>query len=283
MKHVGAHVSTEGGVSKAPLNAKEIGAKAFAFFTKNQKRWLGKDYTVDDISGFKKNLKQSGISSQHILAHASYLINIGNPDPVKRKIAVGALIDEVKRCRELGVSKLVFHPGSTKQLITEEECLQYISFGINEVIAKTQDVILLIENTAGQGGNLGYKFEHLAALVDKTEDKNRIGVCIDTCHLFAAGYDFRTKEQYEDLWENFAKILGLRYLKGLHLNDCKTDFGSRKDRHASIGKGNIGLKPFAFIMRDKRLEELPLILETIDPSIWEAEIKMLYDLVLDKI
>ncbi|MBU0744985.1 MAG: deoxyribonuclease IV [Gammaproteobacteria bacterium] len=277
MKYIGAHVSIEGGIFNAPLRAQKIGAKAFACFTKNQKRWVSKPYTIDDISNFKNNLHVSGISAQHILAHSGYLINLGQPDEERRKISIDALIDEVNRCEQLGIDKLIFHPGSHLRVVTEEECLDYIAESINLVLGATNKVTLVVENTAGQGSNLGYKFEHLAHLISKTNDKTRIGVGIDTCHLFVSGYDFRTKEKYKKVWDQFHEIVGFGYLKGMHINDSKMDLGSSLDRHESIGKGKIGLEPFRLLMQDTRFEDMPLILETTDPTIWEQEIELLYD------
>ncbi len=278
-KYVGAHVSIEGGVFNAPLRAKTIGAKAFACFTKNQKRWVGNPYTAEDIDKFKTNLKASEISSTNILAHSSYLINLGHHDEENRAQSIHALIDEIKRCEQLGIEKIVVHPGSHLRVITEAACLNHIFASLNEAIAATDKVTLLIENTAGQGSNLGYRFEHLGYLVNEVSDKNRIGVCIDTCHLFESGYDFRTKKSYEQVWHQFGSIVGFKYLKGMHLNDSKNDLGSLVDRHDSIGKGKIGLEPFKFLMQDPRFDGIPLILETIDPLIWDEEIKLLYGLM----
>ena len=277
MKYIGAHVSIEGGIFNAPLYAQEIGAKAFAFFTKNQKRWQSKPYAPEDIIKFKSNLKISGILPSHVLAHSGYLINLGNPEKNRRQMSIDALIDESKRCEQLGIEKLVFHPGSHLRVISEKDCLDYIASAINEVHVATNKVILLIENTAGQGSNLGYKLEHLAHLISKTNDKNRIGVCIDTCHLFASGVDFRTKDEYTKTWNKFEKTIGFKYLKGVHLNDSQGDLGSLKDRHESIGKGKIGLDPFEFLMQDIRFDDMPMVLETVDPTIWDQEIKLLYN------
>jgi len=278
MKYIGAHVSIEGGIFNAPLRAKDIGAKAMAFFTKNQKRWEANPYTPLDIAKFKKNLQTSKILASQILAHSSYLINLGHPDKKLREKSLAAFIDEIKRCEHLGVTKLNFHPGSHLRLVTEITCLNYIATSINKAIQATKNVTLVIENTAGQGSNLGYKFEHLAHLISNTTNKNRVGVCIDICHLFTAGYDFRTPKKYKETWSQFDKIIGFDYLKGVHLNDCKSDLGSSIDRHASIGKGKIGLNPFKFLMQDHRFDDIPLILETSDPTIWAEEIKLLYSL-----
>jgi len=292
-KYVGAHVSASGGVENAPLNAKEIGAKAFALFTKNQRQWKAKPLSLKSIAEFKINLDNVGIKPEHVLPHDSYLINLGHPEAEKLEKSRDAFIDELQRCEQLGLKLLNFHPGSHLQKIAkkdpnfadktkdaEYECLDVIAKSMNLAIEATKgsDVILVIENTAGQGTNLGYKFEHLAYLIDKVEDKSRVGVCIDTCHMFTAGYDIRTKEAYDKTWSEFDKIIGFKYLKGMHINDSKPPLGSRVDRHQSLGKGEIGLDAFKFIMNDERMNNIPLILETIDESIWKEEIELLYSL-----
>lgn len=279
MKFVGAHVSTSGGIFNAPLNAINIKAKAFALFTKNQRRWNAKPLAENDIKAFKDNLKKARINVDHVLPHDSYLINLGHPEKEKRRKSIEAFIDEVKRCHQLGLKYLNFHPGSHLRQMTEEECLKVIAESLNETIERTEEVILVIENTAGQGSNVGYRFEHIAKLIELVEDKTRIGVCLDTCHLFAAGYDIRAEAAYLKTMEEFDSTVGFEYLKGMHLNDAKSTLGSRVDRHHSIGKGNIGLEAFRLIMNDPRLDNIPLILETIDPSIWAEEIKLLYSLV----
>ncbi|MDR1057029.1 MAG: deoxyribonuclease IV [Coxiellaceae bacterium] len=275
MKYIGAHVSIARGIFNAPLRAQEIGAKAFACFTKNQKRWQSRPYVVDNIIKFKTNLKTSGILPAHILAHAGYLINLGSPEESRRQISIASLIDEVKNCEQLGIEKLVFHPGSHLRIISEENCLDLIAAAVNKILFNTDKVTLVIENTAGQGSNLGYKFEHLAYLIDKINDKSRIGVCIDTCHLFASGIDFRTECEYTTGWDYFNKTVGFNYLKGLHLNDSQGSLGSFRDRHESLGEGHLGLKPFKLLMQDSRFDDLPMILETADPTIWSQEIKLL--------
>jgi deoxyribonuclease-4 len=281
MKFIGAHVSISGGVFNAPLNAEEIGAKAFALFTKNQRQWSARPLTEEAITKFKKNLKKVGISPEHILPHDSYLINLGNPEEEKRRKSIEVFIDEVNRCYQLGLKYLNFHPGSHLRKVSEKECLKIIADSINEVLERTKEVILVLENTAGQGSNVGYRFEHLAEIIDMVKDKSRMGVCLDTCHMFAAGYDIRTEKSYEKMMKEFDEVVGFKYLKGMHLNDAKSQLGSRVDRHHSIGKGNIGLDAFRFIMNDERLNNIPLILETIDPSIWAEEIKLLYSLIED--
>ncbi len=278
-KYVGAHVSSSGGVFNAPLNAQAIGAKAFALFTKNQRQWKAKPLDEETIALFRENLQKSGIEPRHVLPHDSYLINLGHPEDEKWKKSLDAFIDEVKRCEQLGLDKLNFHPGSHLKKIDETKCLDRIAEAMNITLNETEGVTLVIENTAGQGSNLGHRFEHLAYLIDKTEDRSRVGVCLDTCHTFTAGYDLRTKEAYEETMAEFDRIVGFEYLKGMHINDSKPPLGSRVDRHHSLGCGEIGWDAFGFIMNDPRMDDIPLILETIDDSIWAQEIKALYDLV----
>ena len=288
-KFVGAHVSASGGVYNAPLNAKEIGAKAFALFTKNQRQWVAKPLDEETIQKFKTNLRQSGILPRHVLPHDSYLINLGHPEEEKLEKSRAAFIDELQRCDALGLDKLNFHPGSHLAKLTkkqkedsallqtiENRCLDVIAESINLALDKTENVKAVIENTAGQGSNLGYKFEHLAYIIEKIEDKSRVGVCIDTCHMFTAGYDIRTREAYDKTWNEFGEIVGFEYLSGMHINDSKPPLGSRVDRHESLGKGEIGLDAFKFIMNDERMDDIPLILETIDETIWKDEIALLY-------
>ena len=279
MKFIGAHVSASGGVFNAPVNATKIGAKAFALFTKNQRQQDAKPLNEEDISRFKKALEKAEILPKHVLPHDSYLINLGHPDLEKRAKSLEAFIDEVQRCEQLGLDKLNFHPGSHLKLLSEEECLSAISESMNEVLRKTKNVTLVVENTAGQGSNLGYKMEHLAYLMQESIDKERVGVCIDTCHLFTSGYDFREFKSYQQTMEKFDTIVGFKFLKGMHLNDSKPDLGKRVDRHDSLGKGKLGLDAFSFIMNDKRMDDMPLILETIDESLWAEEIALLYRFV----
>jgi deoxyribonuclease-4 len=294
MKFVGAHVSASGGVDKAPLNAMKIGAKAFAVFTKNQRQWIAKPLESKTIDAFHKNLEVSKILPKHVLPHDSYLINLGNPEVEKLEKSREAFIDELERCRILGLDKLNFHPGShlvkigkrdpeyiDKLMQAELNCLDLIAESMNRAIDATKDsnVKLVIENTAGQGTNLGYKFEHLAHIIDKIEDKSRVGICLDTCHTFTAGYDLRTREAYDETMQTFDRIVGSKYLMGMHINDSKPPLGSRVDRHQSLGVGEIGWDAFKFIMNDPRMDDIPLILETIDETIWAEEIQELYRLV----
>ena len=278
-KFVGAHVSITGGVENAPYNAREIGAKAFAMFTKNQRRWTAKDLEPENIRLFKERLKEVGIKPEHILPHDSYLINLGNADEEKRQQSLDAYIDEMKRCHQLGLLYLNMHPGSHLKEISEEESLNLIVQSINYANRFVPEVITVLEITAGQGSNLGYTFEHLAYIIDKIEDKTRIGVCLDTCHMFAAGYDIRTKETYEKTMADFEKIVGFKYLKGVHLNDSMVALGSKKDRHESIGKGQLGEEFFELFMNDSRFDNIPIALETIDETIWKEEIQYLYSLI----
>jgi len=279
MKMIGAHVSASGGVFNAPKNARELGAKAFAMFTKNQRQWVAKPLNEEIISKFKDELEKSEILPKHVLPHDSYLINLGHPDEEKRKKSLTAFIDELERCKLLGLDRLNFHPGSHLKLISEDNCLELISESMNEALRQTSGVKLVIENTAGQGSSMGYDLKHLGFLIDNSIDKARVGVCIDTCHLFVAGYDFRSEKTYNKTWEKFAKIIGFEYLMGMHLNDSKPDLGAKVDRHHSIGEGKLGLEPFRLIMNDERIDDIPMILETIDDTIWKQEIELLYSMV----
>ena len=279
MKYVGAHVSASGGVFNAPINAMAIGAKAFALFTKNQRQWTAKPLETKDIDRWFKELEKSKIQTKHILPHDSYLINLGHPETEARAKSFDGFVHEIQRCEILKLDRLNFHPGSHLRKISEEECLNNIAESMNRAIDITKDVKLVIENTAGQGSNLGYKFEHLAYIIDKIEDKSRVGVCIDTCHMFTAGYDIRTREAYDKTWNEFDAIVGREYLMGMHINDSKPDLGSKVDRHDSLGVGKIGWDAFRFIMNDERMDDIPLVLETINEEIWAQEIQALYDLV----
>lgn len=279
MKRVGAHVSAAGGVNNAPLNAKEIGAKAFALFVKNQKQWFVKPLEDEAILGFEQNLKLSNVDLDYVLPHGSYLLNLGSPHQESREKSLKSLVHELKRCQRLGIKYLNIHPGSHLGVISEDECLLNIADGINKANTEVENVKVIIENTAGQGNNVGYKFEHLAKIIDNVKDKKGVGVCIDTCHAFAAGYDIKTQDGTKKVFEEFDKVVGKDFLFGLHLNDSKTELGSRKDRHHSLGEGHIGLEPFKYIMNSEMFENMPLVLETVDPSIWDKEIELLYSFI----
>ncbi|MES9823599.1 MAG: deoxyribonuclease IV [Candidatus Thiodiazotropha endolucinida] len=276
MKYVGAHVSASGGIENAPLNAQEIGARAFALFTKNQRQWRAKPLSEKSILAFRENLDGSGISPRHVLPHDSYLINLGHPETEGLEKSRAAFLDEMQRCEQLGLSLLNFHPGATLRKIGEEESLQRVADSINLVLEQTRGVTAVIENTAGQGSTLGYRFEHLAAIIDAIEDKSRVGVCLDTCHTFVAGYDLRTIAACEKTFTEFDHVVGFQYLRGMHLNDSKPDLGARVDRHHSLGQGKLGWEVFRYIMHDPRFDDIPLVLETIDDTLWKAEIAALY-------
>jgi deoxyribonuclease-4 len=279
MKYIGAHVSASGGVANAPLNASAIGAKAFALFTKNQRQWVAKPLSEEDIIGFQSNLQASGIAAEHVLPHDSYLINLGHPekDPLEKSRA--AFLDEMQRCEQLGLSLLNFHPGSHLRKMDEDDCLKTIAESINIALSQTQSVTAVIENTAGQGSNMGHRFEHLARIIELVDDKSRAGVCLDTCHTFVSGYDLRTMDDCIKTFDEFERVVGFNYLRGMHLNGSKTEFGSRVDRHHSLCQGHIGLDLFRFIMNDERFDNIPMVLETIDETIWAEEIQMLYSFV----
>ncbi len=272
---IGAHVSASGGIANAPLNAKKIGANAFALFTKNQRRWQATPLCSKQIETFKLNCSDANISTNAILPHDSYLINLGHPDKEQLIRSREAFIDEMQRCEQIGLSLLNFHPGSHLKQISENECLSRISESINLALDKTQGISAIIENTAGQGSNLGHSFEQLAQIIEKVEDKSRVGICIDTCHMFAAGYDLTTQQACEASFSEFDNTIGYRYLKAMHLNDSKMPLNSRVDRHQSLGAGYIGKEAFTFIMQLPASRGIPLILETIEPEIWPDEINWL--------
>ncbi len=278
MKFIGAHVSASGGVENAPLNAHRIGAKAFAFFTKNQRQWVAPPYKGENIELFKSRCEELGYHPDYILPHDSYLINLGHPEEEALKKSRDAFNDEMARCEQLGLNRLNFHPGSHLNLISIDRCLATISESINISLEKTNGVTAVIENTAGQGSNLGYTFEQIALIIDKVDDKSRVGVCLDTAHTLAAGYEIRTKEGFTETFRKFDEIVGFDYLRGMHINDSKKDLASRVDRHESIGKGLMNMNLFSLIMNDERFDNIPLILETPDELVWAEEIRLLYSL-----
>lgn len=273
MKYFGAHVSAGGGVENAPVNAAKIGARAFALFTKNQRQWSAPPLAEASVGAFRERCAELGFTVEHILPHDSYLINIGHPDPEALEKSRAAFDDEMQRCEALGLRMLNFHPGGTLGEITVEECLGRVAASINRALGKTRGVVAVIENTAGQGSNVGRRFEELAYIIERVEDKSRVGVCLDTCHSFAAGYDLRLPEP---VFEEFDRVVGLKYLRAMHLNDAMKPLGSHVDRHASLGKGMLGLDCFRHIARSPIFDGMPLILETPDETLWPQEIEMLY-------
>lgn len=273
MKYIGAHVSASGGVEYAPVNAHEIGANAFALFTKNQRQWVSKPLTAESINLFQQNCEKYGFLPEYILPHDSYLINLGHPEEEGLTKSRAAFLDEMQRCEQLGLKLLNFHPGSHLNKIDTEACLSRIAESINIVLDKTKGVTAVIENTAGQGSNLGNEFWHLRYIIDKVEDKSRVGVCLDTCHTFTAGYNFL--QDYDQVFNSFEQEVGFSFLRGIHLNDSKKEVGSRVDRHDSIGQGYIGNAFFERLMKDTRFDNLPIILETPDETLWTKEIAWL--------
>lgn len=273
MKFIGAHVSASGGVEAAPVNAHEIGANAFALFTKNQRQWVAKPLTAASIELFKKNCAKYAVDARYILPHDSYLINLGHPEAEGLEKSRAAFLDEMQRCEQLGLKLLNFHPGSHLKKISVEECLDKVAESINITLGKTKGVTAVIENTAGQGSNVGNEFWQLKHIIDRVEDKSRVGVCLDTCHTYSAGYDIVA--EYDKVFQEFDVTVGFHYLKAIHLNDTKKELGSRVDRHDSIGKGLLGLDFFKRFMQDARFDDMPIILETPDESLWAEEIRML--------
>ena len=282
MKYFGAHVSAAGGVENAPRNAAAIGATALALFTKNQRQWSAPALTPAQIDAFRKACAETGYAPEQILPHDTYLINLGHPEEEGLEKSRRAFEEEMARCQALGLDRLNFHPGSHLRKISEEESLDRIAASINRALERTRGVTAVIENTAGQGSNLGYSLGQLAYLIDRVEDKSRVGVCIDTCHAFAAGYDLSSPATCDRFFEEFDRIVGFRYLRGMHLNDALKPCGSRVDRHAPLGDGAIGWECFRYIARDSRFDSIPLILETPDESRWPAEIAALQAFVAEK-
>ena len=266
MYYIGAHVSASGGVENAPLNAHNIGATAFALFTKNQRQWFSSPLTEESIALFKSRCAEYGFTPCQILPHDSYLINLGSPDKDSLEKSRNSFIEEMHRCEQLGLDRLNFHPGSHLKKISEDDCLKIIAESINIALSKTSGVTAVLENTAGQGSNLGYRFEHLRTIIDLVDDKSRVGVCIDTQHAFASGYNL-IGEDFDIVWNDFNNIIGFNFLKGMHLNDSKKELASRVDRHETLRNGLLGESPFIRILTDSRFENIPLILETPDEII----------------
>ena len=276
MKYIGPHVSASGGVEFAPVNAKEVGATAFALFTRNQRQWVSKPLADASIALFKERCAEYGYDARYILPHDSYLINLGHPQEEGLEKSRAAFYDEMHRCEQLGLTMLNFHPGSHLNEIDKDACLTRIAESINIALDKTQGVTAVIENTAGQGSNVGFSFYHLAQIIDQVEDKSRVGVCLDTCHTYSAGYDIR--DNYDGVWTEFAEVVGFNYLRGIHLNDTKKALSSRVDRHEGIGLGLLGMPFFERFMQDERFDNIPIILETPDEARWAEEIQLLKSL-----
>ena len=279
MKYIGAHVSSSGGVENAPANALSIGANAFALFTKNQRQWVSAPLSEKSISLFKKRMAEGNFDPKYILPHDSYLINLGSPDEEGLAKSRAAFLDEMQRCEQLGLTMLNFHPGSHLKKISVEECLDRIAESINIALARTTGVTAVIENTAGQGSNVGNRFEEIRYIIDKVEDKSRVGVCIDTCHTYSAGYDI--VGAYDEVFDEFERVIGFEYLRGVHLNDSKKELASRVDRHDSLGDGTLGTDFFKRFMNDARFDDMPIILETPDEERWREEILLLRNMVQD--
>jgi len=277
-KYIGAHVSASGGVCNAILNAEAIGANAFALFTRNQRSWVSKPLATDEINAFRTLLVERGFDPKQVLPHDSYLINLGSPDEETLQKSRNAFLDEMQRAEQLGLTMLNFHPGSHLNKISEEECLDQIAREVNLALSKTQGVTAVIENTAGQGTNLGWRFEHIRRIIDGIDDKSRVGVCIDTCHTLAAGYDISTEMGYQFCFDDFESIIGFQYLRAIHLNDSKKNSGSHVDRHETLGNGFLGKEFFTRFMHDPRFDNIPIILETPDPTRWSEEIAWLRSL-----
>ncbi len=277
-KYIGAHVSASGGVCNAILNAEAIGANAFALFTRNQRSWVSKPLATDEINAFHTLLVERGFDPKQVLPHDSYLINLGSPDEETLQKSRNAFLDEMQRAEQLGLTMVNFHPGSHLNKISEEECLDQIAREVNLALSQTHGVTAVIENTAGQGTNLGWRFEHIRRIIDGIDDKSRVGVCIDTCHTLAAGYDISTEMGYQFCFDDFESIIGFQYLRAIHLNDSKKNSGSHVDRHETLGNGFLGKEFFTRFMHDPRFDNIPIILETPDPTRWSEEIAWLRSL-----
>jgi len=280
MKYIGAHVSASGGVENAPVNAHQIGAKAFALFTKSQRQWFSAPLSKTGIRRFRENCEKFDYKPFQILPHDSYLINLGHPEKEPLEKSRISFLDEMQRCEQLGLDRLNFHPGSHLKLTAIEKCLEIIAESINITLDKTKGVTTVIENTAGQGSNLGHAFEQIRYIIDHVEDKARVGVCIDTCHAYTSGYNIKSPEGFKETFDLFGRIIGLGYLKGMHLNDSKKEHATRVDRHENIGRGFLGEDVFRMLMNDSRFDNMPLILETPDETLWEEEIKTLYSYIV---
>jgi deoxyribonuclease-4 len=275
MKYVGAHVPAQGGVQIAPLNAKGIRARAFALFTRNPRRFRPDPLTAQTVEEFRRNMAECGFLPEHVLPHAGYLLNLSHADRSQRRATALVLREEMERCAELGLKYLNTHPGVRTGESSEADCIGWIADAVNRALEATKGVTAVLETTAHRSG-IGTRFEHLAAIIARIEDRQRVGVCFDTCHVFAAGYDVRAAAAFGQTLAAFDRVIGLPYLRAVHLNDSKYEFATHGDRHECIGKGKIGKACFEFLMRDPRFENIPLILETPEPDRWAGEIRTLY-------
>lgn len=289
--YIGAHISSAGGVQNSIQNATNIGANAFALFLKSQRKWANPALADEAKTQFHDLLKQHSYDARkHIVPHGSYLVNLAQADETKATQAYDGFLDDLRRCEALGITLYNFHPGSTGGAAMSEACAR-IAGRLNRAHKATKTVVTLLENMCGSGNVVGSRFEELRDIIALVDDKTRVGVCIDTCHAFAAGYDLRTPEAFAKTLAEFDSVVGLKYLRAFHLNDSKAPFGSHRDLHANIGTGFLGLRAFHSIMNHEKLQGLPMVLETpIDEKgpdgkavenkqIWADEIKLLESLI----
>lgn len=275
MRFIGPHVSAAGAPAAAVANALKVGATGFALFVKNQRQWIGKPLPAGDAQAFRSAMAEGNYTAAQVLPHAGYLINLANPDEAMHAKSMGSFLDELHRCEALGLTLLNLHPGSHLRKLSPEAACDRVAESINAALAETSGVTVVIENTAGQGGCLGATFAELRRILDGVQDKSRIGFCLDTAHSFAAGFDIRKEAGLGAFLDGFDREVGLGYLRGMHLNDSKEPLSSHHDRHESLGRGYLGWEPFERIARDRRLENIPLILETPDETLWADEVARL--------
>lgn len=263
---IGAHISIAKGFDQSIISAESIGCSTYQIFTKSNRQWTAKPISNEAIISFKKTLASSSIQAQHIIAHATYLINVGSSNKQLASASKKALGVELNRCGLLDIPYLVLHPGS-HGTESQESCAERIAHNINDVLEVEKDTAVLLENMAGQGTAMGNTFQQLAQIYHHIQHKHRVGFCLDTCHAFASGYELNTEKGYEAMWQEFDNLLGIKKLKAIHVNDSKKGLGSRVDRHEEIGKGAIGLKSFELLINDERFFDIPKILETPKESL----------------
>ncbi|GAB67735.1 apurinic/apyrimidinic endonuclease Apn1, partial [Plasmodium cynomolgi strain B] len=273
-----------GGVQNSPTNCFNVAGQAFALFLKNQRKWDSPSLSPENIKQFEQNCKAYNLDVKFILPHGSYLINLANPDKEKREKSYLSFLDDVKRCEQLNIQLYNFHPGSTTGMCSLEEGIRNVAECINRVHKETANVVIVLENSAGQKNSVGSKFEDLKKIISQVEDKSRIGVCLDTCHTFAAGYDIRSYNDFDQVMKQFDEVVDATYLKAVHLNDSKSDLGSGLDRHENIGKGKLTLETFKYVMTSRYFKNIPIVLETPDvtndESVYKYEIRYLYEMVV---